>query len=622
MKKHIVYMMSTLLFLLLVLSGCSTTQRVEDIKKVEVEKEPIVVTKSDEVIVISETIDEDKKVVITKKSKEEQFVLHLISTAHNKGNLFPYDIITDTQKDYSVMNVLTYVNSLKASGEDVILLNSGNNFSFTPLLYYFNEIETLSDHILPALYNKLEYDAVSVGLGDIEEDERIYTKVFHESNFPYIGANIVDEETQSVLVDPYVIVKKGDISIAVVGLTDPTGASWLLEGIAFNDMVETAIELIPQIREKEDVDFIVALVSSEDEDFATKAKEVISLYSGGFDLIVGAPNTTATIAKDKDGKEVYIIGSQSEAESVNHLEVTFTKDDGLKTFQPTSIRAKDVLMKDVEIDKDLLELFDERVEKATSWAQTRVTKVSDTLSSRDALFKDSPFTDTIHALQRAITSSEISVAAPHFIDSTIEKGEVRIADLFKLYGKKDYIYTINLTGEEILKMATHSYNGWFNTMSSLEDDLIKFKKDDNGEFVYNSKSNFIETYNDVSEFDSYSQINYVVNITRPESVQVVMKTLEDGRAFSPKRTYTVSIPSSRAKGKGGHLEAAGLTKELLKSRIVDVSEKDIMFYLLRESKNYRTIELSYDNNWLVIPALWANKGMENSYYKLFGEEVQ
>ncbi len=47
----------------------------------------------------------------------------------------------------------------------------------------------------------------------------------------------------------------------------------------------------------------------------------------------------------------------------------------------------------------------------------------------------------------------------------------------------------------------------------------------------------------------------------------------------------------------------------------------MIYYLLKEIGKYRTIELTYDNNWLVIPALWAKEGMENSYPKLFGETL-
>jgi 2',3'-cyclic-nucleotide 2'-phosphodiesterase/3'-nucleotidase len=117
-------------------------------------------------------------------------------------------------------------------------------------------------------------------------------------------------------------------------------------------------------------------------------------------------------------------------------------------------------------------------------------------------------------------------------------------------------------------------------------------------------------------------MNYIVNIAKPKEVQVVIKTMEKGSAFSINSSYTVALNSSRARGEGGHLEAAGITKEMAKEKLVAISEKDVMYYLMKEIQKYRIIELSYDNNWLVIPALWSTKGMENSYPKLFGEMLK
>lgn len=610
MKKHTVYLMGILALLLLVISGCSTTQKIENIKEAEVSQKEVKV---------------DKEVVVVKKGSplgEEQFKLHLISTTNNKGTLFPYDVVEQVDRDYSLMSVANYTNSLKKSGEQVLLLNSGNNLSVTPLLYYFNNIDVDGKHILPALYNELGYDVVSVGQRDIEAKEELYTRVLSESNFPYVGANIVDEVTNTPVLEPYVMINKGDVSIAVLGLTDPSGTSWFLDGIAVNDMVETALQWIPIIREKEQADLIVALVSTESDDFSKMAKEVVSLYGGGFDVIIGGMSEVPVIAKDVDGKDVYIVGSMSKAASVNHLEVVFDHNKKEGTYTLSSMTSQSVSMKDIEPDTTLLDSYVNKTADALSWAQSKVVKISEPLSSRDALFKDSAFTDSIHALQRALTSSDISIASPLVTDTIIEKGDVRVADIFKLYNQNDHIYTFSLTGEEILKMATYSYGGWFSPMAALEDDLIRFKKDAAGDFIYNGETNSFETYRDVREFDSFSGINYVVNIARPGSVQVVIKTLENGNAFSSKNTYTVALNSYRAGGGGGHLHAAGITKEMAKSKLLGVSEKDIIYYLLRESKKYNTIELSYDNNWLVIPSLWSTNGMQNSYPKLFGEMLK
>ena len=607
MRKHIAYIIVVLIFLLLI-GGCSTTQEIKNIGKPEVlQKEPIIP---------QEPIEETSEIDVI----EKDLVLHLISTTHVKGNLFPYDVIQDKDLDYSLMSVSQFANDLRDAGERVVLLNSGDNLLNNPLLYYYNNIETTTPHIVPEVYNKVGYDVVTIGQRDIEVGKEAYMRVLDQSNFPYVGANIIDESTKEPLVDPYVMIEKDGVSIAVVGLIDPLDTPWYIDGIMFDDMVETAARWIPIIREKEKPDLLVALVSTERENFGEMAKEAIIHSSNGFDIIIGGTQTTPLVVKDLDGKDIHIVGSSSKGESVQHLEVVFNTNNN-KVHTLSSITSKDVKMNQVEVDQALLDSYTEVIDKVTSWAQTKVGEVKESFSSRDAMFNDSAFVDTIHSVQRALTSADISMSAPLTIDTTIEKGDVKIVDLFKLYPQYHHIVTMEFTGEEVRDMAMYSYSGWFNPMTKLDDDLIRFKIDENGEYIFNKETNSFETHFPVSSFDSYSGMNYIVNIAKPKEIQVVIKTMEDGKAFDTNSTYRVALNSSRAEGVGGHLEVAGITKEMAKSRIVSISEKDMIYYLLKEIGKYRTIELTYDNNWLVIPALWAKEGMENSYPKLFGETL-
>ncbi len=93
---------------------------------------------------------------------------------------------------------------------------------------------------------------------------------------------------------------------------------------------------------------------------------------------------------------------------------------------------------------------------------------------------------------------------------------MRVVDLFKLYPQYHHIVTMEFTGEEIRDMAMYSYSGWFNPMTKLDDDLIRFKIDENGDSIFNKETNSFETHFPVSSFDSYSGMNYIVNIARPK----------------------------------------------------------------------------------------------------------
>ncbi len=155
-------------------------------------------------------------------------------------------------------------------------------------------------------------------------------------------------------------------------------------------------------------------MSTERENFGEMAKEAIIHSSNGFDIIIGGTDTTPRVVKDLDGKDVHIVGSLHKGKSVHHLEVVFnTNNDNEHTL--SSITSKDVRMNEVEVDQTLLESFTEGIEEVTSWAQTKVGEVNESFSSRDAMFNDSSFVDTIHSVQRALTSADISMSAPSLL---------------------------------------------------------------------------------------------------------------------------------------------------------------------------------------------------------------
>ncbi|HLW21785.1 MAG TPA: bifunctional metallophosphatase/5'-nucleotidase, partial [Sphaerochaetaceae bacterium] len=73
----------------------------------------------------------------------------------------------------------------------------------------------------------------------------------------------------------------------------------------------------------------------------------------------------------------------------------------------------------------------------------------------------------------------------------------------------------------------------------------------------------------------------------------------------------------RAQGGGGHLEAAGISSEEALDRILFSTDKDLRYYLMEAFETQGEVVPTVDNNWLVIPNLWVQRGMRNSYPKLY-----
>ena len=103
----------------------------------------------------------------------------------------------------------------------------------------------------------------------------------------------------------------------------------------------------------------------------------------------------------------------------------------------------------------------------------KVGEFKNAVYTRESFFGNSAFTDLIHSLQLQISKAEISFAAPLAFNTVIKAGDVKMADMFKLYRFENLMFVLRMTGEEIRKHLEFSYDMWTNTMTKPEDSALR-----------------------------------------------------------------------------------------------------------------------------------------------------
>jgi len=556
----------------------------------------------------------------------------LIATSDMHGSLFPYDFIRNSTAATSQMHVASFVEEQRAKDQSVVLLDNGDVLQGQPIVYYYNFVETKAPHIVPAVMNDMGYDAASVGNHDVEAGPQVYLRAAAQANYPYLAANAVFIDTGEPAVPPYTIVERDGLRIAVLGLITPYIPKWLpqnlYEGVRFDDMVDTAAKWIPIIEEKENPDLIVGLFhagvdetysGSADQKGNENASKLVAQRVEGFDVIFTGHDhqDTDMVVQSPSGKEVVIVGAMNGGRSVAVATVGFSLDAASGSYIVESVEGETVAMDTYKPHAELMAKYQPVIDEVTAWVSRQVGTISETISSRDSMFGDSKFVDLIHQIQLEKTGAELSISAPLSLDATIKQGPVYVRDMFSLYPYENLLFTMEMTGREIKAFLEYSYEKWFNQMKSLDDDLINFKRDAEGKLVFNTRYNTYDTVTRYYNYDSFAGINYVVDITKPAGQRVSIKTMTNGGAFQLDRTYVVAINSYRAQGGGGHLAAAGITSEMALERILYSTDKDLRFYLMEAFETKGEIVPTVDNNWLVIPNLWVQRGMKNSYPKLY-----
>ena len=197
-------------------------------------------------------------------SAPEKATLTIFCTTDIHGSLFNYDLKKEQSTCQSLAGIAGYLRQVRENGlEDYILLDGGDLLQGQPTNYYFNFIDTTQTNLVARILNDLGYDAAAVGNHDIETGHAVYDKVRKEFRFPWLAANALNIHTGEPYFEPYTVIRRQGLKIAILGMITPGIPKWLprhlWEGLEFADMIETARKWVPLIQKKEQPDLLIGL---------------------------------------------------------------------------------------------------------------------------------------------------------------------------------------------------------------------------------------------------------------------------------------------------------------------------------------------------------------------------
>jgi len=560
--------------------------------------------------------------------------LKLIETSDVHGSLFPWDFINDKPTSASLAQVYTYVEEQRADkSQSVILLDNGDILQGQPLVYYYNFEDTKSEHICASVMNYMKYDAATVGNHDIEPGHPVYDKIEKEFKFPWMAANAVDTKTGEPYFKPYTILNRNGVKIAIMGLITPGIPMWLPEkiwsGIDFQDMVVSAKKWVEIIREKEHPDVLIGLIhagvnanyegQTADMPRNENAAQLVAEKVPGFDVVfVGHDHHGWNYkVKDTDGKEILILGTLGSSRTVTEATIVLNKTTGTEKWKK-EISGNIIQVEKYQPDTAFMAEFEPVINTIKAYVSKPIGVFTETISTHESVFGDSPFIDLIQQIQLDLTQADVSFAALLSFNAEIKKGDVYVRDMFNLYKYENLLYTMKLSGQEIRDYLEYSYGQWFNQMKNADDNLLNFRRDETGNLILSRGAPQLSAsyYN----FSSAAGINYTVDVSKPAGERISITTMADGKPFELKKTYSVAINSYQANGGGGLLTlGAKIPKDEITGRIVTSTAKDLRYYLMKWIEEKQTVNPKAMNNWSVIPTDWWEKGKEKDAKLLFKE---
>jgi 2',3'-cyclic-nucleotide 2'-phosphodiesterase/3'-nucleotidase len=503
--------------------------------------------------------------------------------------------------DHSLAHIYTYATEQRQKEDTLFfLLDNGDFLQGQPAVYYYNFLDTLSEHISAKVMNFMGYDAGSVGNHDVEAGPSVYDRIRKEFSFPWLAANAVWSNTGEPYFEPYTMLKAGRKKIAVLGMITPGIPQWLPKNLwpdmEFRDMVETAKLWVPRIMDREKPDLLVGLFhagtdasygGSTESYLNENAVMLVAEQVPGFDLIFAGHDHRVSVqwVTNPLGDSVMIIDPGSHGRFAGEATISL----GPKGKR---ISGKNISMKEYEASEPFVQAFAPEYKAISKYLDDTITWLAEDMRGLDALFGPSAMMSLIHQVQLDLSGAQLSFTAPLSLSAVLERGPLLVSDMFKLYRFENMLYTMQLSGREIDGFLEHAVGQWFSTFSKPGDHLLQFEPGNPGRLVH-------PYYN----FSTAAGISYSVNVSQEAGNRVQIHSLSDGSPFHEEVVYQVALNSYRGNGGGGHLtQGAGIPKEELASRMIRSTDRDLRYYLMESLAQQDTLYPVLVDNWDFLPA--------------------
>lgn len=559
------------------------------------------------------------------ESHARQSKIKIIFTTDVHGFYFPYDFRHARWCKGSLQRVHGYVaQQCKANPAGTILIDGGDMLQGEPTSYYFNYVAREGHHRVADICNYIGYDVSVVGNHDIETGHEVFDSYVDSCNFPVLGANVIYTETDEPYFQPYTILRRGGVKIAVIGFITAAIPQWIPHQIwsnmRFEGIKESAEKWVKKVQETEKPDYIIGLFHSgmsegiETEFYKENEVRDVAELVAGFDIILYGHDHSSNIEQieNPEGKKIWCLNPGCHAISVAEVDVTFDIDEK-NNVSDKQTEAKIQYIGGLRNTNTIeyMRIFMKDFQAVKKYAEEKIGVFSNRIDIQDAYFGSSAYIDLIQELQLYISGADISFSAPLFFNASIEAGEVSISNLFDISRFEDHLFTLEMTGKEIKDYLEMSYGGWINQMNSADDLMLQIAPMKN-------KPDMMGFVNFIFNFDSAAGIKYEVDVRKPVGERINIFCMDDGQPFDMEHRYVVAMTAYRANG-GGELltKGAGLTKEEIEHRIKAMSKMDIRYYMLQYIKAKGVIEPKPRGHWMFVPEEFTTPAIEREKKLLF-----
>ena len=560
--------------------------------------------------------------------KDGEYTFEILTTNDVHGHYFDSLYVSD-RTNTSLLSVAWYADSVRTAvgRENVVMIDAGDCLQGDNAAYYYNYVDTDSEHLFARMVEYIGYDAMVVGNHDIETGHPVYDRIVKTMKVPFLAANAIRTDNGKPYFQEYVTLRRHGLNVTVIGFTNPNIRSWLSpllwEGMEFKSLLPMAQEVVDRVRTKEKSDVVIIAVhaGTGHGDGESLESQGLDLFRSleGVDFVICAHDHRPVVHKNDS---ICLINAGSHCRLMGHGKVTLTVKDGKVVSK--ALDAELMGVDKNKVDERMKALFRPEYEAVKAFTLKEVGELKADLRTRDAYMGMSDYINLIHTLSIGCSPAQISFAAPLTFNGSVDAGTLVFNDLFTIYPFENQLFVVRMTGREIKDYLEYSYDTWINTYDGRGGNLLKIRNEPDQRTGHKRWSFVNMSYN----FDSAAGLVYEVDVTKPAGSRVNIISMADGSAFGLAQEYNVAMTSYRASGGGSLMRVgAGIDTEKIGERVVEYYPeiRNILYDYLKKNGAIDPEVVgdpSVIGSWKFVPEKMAQEALQRDMELLFPESIR
>lgn len=454
----------------------------------------------------------------------------ILATSDMHGNIlgYSYEDIAETTNN-GMARLCTYIKKVRDEEDTVFLIDAGDDIQGTIITDDIANKNPDDEHPVMSAMNFMGYDSMTLGNHEFNWGITTMKKIISQADFPVLGANVLDKDGNYVSGQGWVIIERGGVRLAVIGVCTSDVCLWdgEKEGISDTTFIkadEAVRKAIGEIGDKADIIAVSAHMGQYEDYFEDSDSGQKILENNPEVDILQVAHKHITVNEKVNG--VPVVGVRNSGREIARIDVYLDDDKNI-----TSISSEIVDMENYEPDKELSEVpavktlhkkavdlvqgIDEDGGKAEPLGKTtaKFQPENEIKGLPEGKLRDTAVIDFILNVQLLNSGADVTSVALFKDTSDLPEGDIYYANIFDIYKYDNILYTVDVTGRELkdyMEMSAECYNQW-----KPGDINISFDPEYPG-YLY----------------DMFGGVEYEINLSKPkgERIENVMykgKPLED-----------------------------------------------------------------------------------------------